>query len=91
MIDYFLKFSSKEEAESVLFDKTDDGLVLRFQGTIAVVGKVYETTGKITKGVDGDVPEMLAVAGWHVNYRGEEAESLAKYQVFPTTPVQGWA
>jgi len=91
MTDYFLKFSSKEEAESVLFDKTEHDLVPRFQGSIAVVGPVYAPTGKITKGVDGDILEMQAVAGWHVNYRGEEAEDLTAYQVFPITPVQGWA
>lgn len=91
MIDYYLKFSSQSEAESVLFDKTDDGLVPRFQGSIAVVGKVYAPTGRIIKSVEGDIPEMKAVAGWHVNYRGEEAEKLAAYQTFPTTPVQGWA
>lgn len=59
---------------------------------IDVIGVIYKPTGNMLTTTEGDAPEMAPLEGWHVNVRHlGEAEELAAYQVFPETPVRGWA
>lgn len=58
---------------------------------IDVIGVIQEPSGKTIKTQDGLMPVMVPLSGWHVNVRGDEAEELKVYQVFPAAPVRGWA
>jgi hypothetical protein len=66
VMDKYLKFSNKEEAESILFDKVEGGLVPKLDFVADVVGLVYKPTGKMLSLVEGEYPETKPVAGWHV-------------------------
>ena len=75
-MDKYLKFASQEEAESILFDKVEGGLVPKLDFVADVVGLVYKPTGKMLKSVEGEYPETKPVAGWHVNVRGRMLTSF---------------
>ena len=84
MIDYFLKFTDKEQADSVLY--TNEYLA------IDEIGIIYKPTGVVLSTELGDMSEMQPTAGWHVNVRhNKEAPELVPYQVFPTSPNRIWA
>ncbi len=89
-MDKYLKFSNKEEAESILFDKVEGGLVPKLDFVADVVGVVYKPTGKMLKSVEGDVAEMKPVSGWHVNLRGPDADKFPDYEVIVNTPSRTW-
>ena len=80
MIDYYLKFASKQEAESVLTklnilaktSQEDDSTLLTPTGLASVdfVGTIYKPTGVTLKSEDGmEYPEFKALDGYHVNLR----------------------
>ena len=89
-MDKYLKFSNKEEAESILFDKVEGGLVPKLDFVADVVGVVYKPTGKMLKSVEGEYPETKFVAGWHVNLRGPDADKFPDYEVVVNTPSRTW-
>lgn len=97
--DYFLKFADQDEADSVLFDEQTNvqGDVVETvkvpkYAAIDVIGVIWKPTGEMITTDEGDVPEMAPVEGWHANVRHTaEAPELAAFQVFPETPVRGWA
>ncbi len=98
-MDYLLKFTSKTVADLVLFTKetvTIDGVIettLHPKYTaVDVIGTIYKPTGTFTV-VDGvDIPEMVAVTGYHANVRhGKEAPELDQYVVAVNTPSRVWA
>jgi hypothetical protein len=97
--DTFLKFNDKAEANAALFteqtnvqdDVVKTVLVPKY-AAVDVIGTIYKPTGKMLTTDEGEVPEMAPVEGWHVNVRhNAEAPELAAYQVFPQSPVRGWA
>ena len=90
-MDKYLKFASQKEAESILFDKVEDGLVPKFNFVADVIGLVYKETGKILKSEEGPIPEIKPVPGWHVNVRGVGADDFSEYEVTIKTPVRAWA
>ena len=80
MIDYYLKFASKQEAETVLTNlnilaetSQEDGSVLLVPTGLASVdfiGTIYKPTGVTLTSEDGmEYPEMKALDGYHVNLR----------------------
>ena len=89
-MDKYLKFASQKEAESILFDKVEDGLVPKLDFVADVVGIVYKPTGKMLKSVEGEYPETKPVAGWHVNLRGPDADKFPSYEVTVITPSRNW-
>ena len=89
-MDKYLKFSNKEEAESILFDKVEGGLVPKLDFVADVVGLVYKPTGKMLKSVEGDVAEMQAISGWHVNLRGPDADKFLEYEIVVNNPKRTW-
>lgn len=92
MTDKFLKFDSREEAEQVLFDKTDDGQLISKGDFVAdIIGKIYKPTGKVLKTPDGLVPETAPISGWHVNVRGIDVEQFDAYSIEVAEPVRFWA
>lgn len=101
MTDYTLKFQSEAEANAVLFTeqiKVDGDVVETFktpnfpEHAIDIIGLIYKPTGEMLTTEDGlEQPVMAAIAGWHVNVRGEENETLAEYHVNVRAPVRMWA
>jgi len=89
-MDKHLKFASKSEAESVLFNKVEDGFVPKLDFVADVIGLVYKKTGKIINTADGAIAETKPVYGWHVNVRGPDADKFAKYEVVVNSPDRGW-
>lgn len=58
---------------------------------VDVVGTIYRPTGTILHTPDGDVPEMSAVPGWHINL-SESVPELQQYEIdAPATPDRVFA
>jgi hypothetical protein len=91
MMDKHLKFSSKAEAESVLFDEVDDALIPKFNFSIDNIGVIYKETGTLIDSEYGPIPETTPISGWHVNVRGVGPDDFAEYEVTVATPVRNWA
>lgn len=86
MTDYYLKFDSKEQADSVLY--TDEQSNYR---NIDVLGTLYEGGEWDEEG--NEIIAPTPIEGWHVNIRlveGEDAEPLLSYTVTPATPRRVW-
>lgn len=90
-MDKYLKFSSKAEAESVLFDMVEDGLVPKFDFSIDNIGLIYKPTGDVIDTPEGPSPVTAAIPGWHVNVRGVGEDDFSEYEVTVQTPVRSWA
>ena len=80
--DLYLKFADETEATAALTDYT---------GSIDIIGVIYKPTGVMIQTDEGEVPEMAAVDGWHVNTRGPMPEALLPFSVQPQHPVRVWA
>lgn len=92
MIDRFLKFANQEEAESVLFDKTDDGyLTPKGNFSADLIGVIYKETGETIDSPGGPLPVMAALPGCHVNVRGVGNDDFIEYEVTVATPVRSWS
>ena len=85
-----LKFSSKSEAESVLFKTVDGVLVPKFSFIADVIGQIYKPTGRYVTNAEGLAAEVNLLPGWHVNVRGLDADKFAQYEVVANTPNRGW-
>ena len=89
--DFMLRFADAQEADAVLFDGEGDDRRPKY-AAIDVIGTIYKPTGKMITTDEGEVPEMAPVEGWHVNVRHTaKAPNLTAYQIFPKSPVRGWA
>jgi len=97
--DTFLKFTDEAEANAALFteqtnvqdDVVETVLVPKY-AAVDVVGVIYAPTGVMLTTDEGEVPEMNAVPGWHVNVRHtDEASELDAYKVEVKTPARMWA
>jgi hypothetical protein len=80
--DLYLRFTDEAEATAALTDYT---------GSIDVIGVIYKPTGQMIETDDGEVEEMAAIDGWHVNTRGPMLEALIPFAVEPQHPVRVWA
>jgi hypothetical protein len=93
MQDYYLKFDSEAQAEIVLWNIQNEDRIPKFRNT-DVIGIIYEATGNMIMQEAAELPEMVAIPGWHVNVRvidGEDGAALDVYQVFPQAPRRVWA
>jgi hypothetical protein len=78
--DYYLKFASEEEANTVL-----EGL----EGySIDVIGIIYKDSG-LTDAEGNAI--MVALDGWHVNLRGAMTDAFDAYKVEPVLPYRVFA
>lgn len=66
-------------------------MVLKWDMVVDFVGVIYKPTGKMLTSEDGEYPEMAAMAGYHVNTRGEMPDELQVFKVEPVTPSRVWA
>lgn len=99
--DYFLRFDSEAQANSVLFTDLEQ-VTFNEAGTestqrkpnypnIDVIGVIHKPTGVMLQTEYGDQPEMAPIDGWHVNVRSSEAHSeLDQYAVTPANPNRVW-
>lgn len=101
--DYYLKFNSQEEAESILYRiegaveanselniEAKEGYKVPNYRNIDIIGIIYEKQ-EITN--PENPPEPIALPGFHVNIRlvaDENAEILETYKVTPSTPMRVW-
>jgi hypothetical protein len=80
MIDYYLKFANKAEAEDVLsnlsflveIENEDKSVVLVSTGLASIdfVGTIHRPTGSMLEDIDGnEYPELAPLEGYHVNLR----------------------
>jgi hypothetical protein len=91
MIDYCLKFSTKEQAHEILYAGTTEFPEPLYLA-IDEIGLIYKPSGTMLQGEFGEFPEMEPTPGYHVNVRHSvEAPELEVYQVFPVTPIRVWA
>jgi len=104
MTDFYLKFESKEQADSVLYTTTDEitdeeGVVVQEASTkpnfanIDVIGTIYKPSILGQTDENGiEVPVMDALVGFHVNIRavGEDTSAIAPFAVVPSVPVRIW-
>ena len=100
MTDFYLKFASEEEANTVLHTVTPavldkEGEVLVEETTkpnfknIDTLGVLYEPSGSIDE--DG-YPILVPRDGWHVNVRviDEDTSGIQQYAVVPRMPRRIW-
>jgi len=80
--DMYLRFTDEVEATELL-----EG----YPGSVDVIGVIYKPTGEVIETDEGEVPEMAAIEGWHVNTRGPMLEALLAFAVTPQQPVRVWA
>lgn len=102
MTDFYLRFNTKEEADSVLYTVTpqvtdEEGTVVVEESTkpnfanIDIIGTIYNADAVL--GEDGEViTEATAKDGYHVNVRviDEDASALELFSVVPNQPMRVW-
>ena len=97
--DFFLRFDTEAEANAALFtEQTNvqgdvvETIKVPCYAAVDVIGVIYKPTGQTIQTDEGEVPEMAALDGWHVNVRHtDEAPELEAFRVFPQTPSRMWA
>lgn len=103
MTDFYLKFASEEEANSVLYTITpavtdEDGKVLAEESikpnyaNIDVLGIIYEP--QAPTGLTDEPVDPIPLDGWHVNVRtinDENGAPLDSFKVEPKAPRRVWA
>ena len=103
MKDFFLKFESKEQADSILYEITpeviEDDIITpeirtpKFQN-IDVIGDIWRPTGEMKVDENGmEIPVMELIPGFHVNLRviGEDTSAVESFAVVPKNPMRVWA
>ncbi|MEN2430714.1 hypothetical protein [Comamonas sp. F1-6] len=89
----YLRFEDEAAGRHALAPWAVDGFLPAYIGAVAVdvVGLVQRPTGNVIHGPEGDVAEMAAVPGWHVNL-SERVPELQQYEIdAPATPDRVFA
>jgi hypothetical protein len=106
-MDLYLKFESEDAATAVLYtqepsewDNSDpeNPVATAWEpranyANIDTIGVIYQPTGEMLQGEDGEYPEMAPIEGFYVNIRlmpDEFADTLDPFVVYPKTPVRIW-
>lgn len=87
----FLRFTNEAAARAVFADHmTEDGEWPAYIGTSAVdvIGAIHRPTGQIVQTPEGDVPQMAAVPGFHINL-SDSVPGLEPFEIEqPSTPAR---
>ena len=86
----FLRFESEAAARAAFADHLIEGEWPAYIGTAAVdvVGTIHRPTGTTLHTEDGDVPQMAALPGFHINL-SDSVPGLEQYEIeSPTTPAR---
>lgn len=89
----FLKFETEQHARTAFAAHMQDDAWPAYIGSVAVdvVGTIQRPTGHIVNTPDGEMQEMAAVPGWHVNL-SERVPELQQYEVdAPAMPERVFA
>lgn len=89
----YLQFPSEAMARLALEPWSVDSMLPGYIGSVAVdvLGTIQRPTGHMVNTPDGEMPEMAAVPGWHVNLSGRVPE-LEQFEVdAPATPDRVFA
>lgn len=89
----FLRFDDEAAAYEAFSAWSVDGALPAYIGTAAVdwVGTITRPSGEVLHTEEGDVPEMIAEPGWHVNLSARIPE-LSQYEIEPpATPSRVFA
>lgn len=100
MTDFYLKLTNEAAMTTVLsafYDKEGEFVGNTADYAIDVVGVLQEPTGNTLTSDGMEYPEMVAMAGWHVNIRltgdvlRDETEALdVLHGVTPSAPKRVW-
>jgi hypothetical protein len=104
-MDYYLKFESQEQAQSILYRKegvveaneelgieANEGYDVANYPNIDIIGTIYKPTGATETVEDMEVPVMEAIEGYHVNIRADGVcPELDTYSVTVNTPHRVWS
>ena len=98
--DFFLKLTSEADMATVLsafYDEEGEFVSSTSDYSIDVVGVLQEPTGNTLTSDGMEYPEMIAMAGWHINIRltgdvlRDETEALdVSHGVIPDAPKRVW-
>lgn len=87
----FLRFQNEAAARAAFAEHfTEDGQWPAYIGTAAVdvVGTIHRPTGQIVQTPEGDVPQMAALPGYHINL-SDSVPGLEQYEIEqPSTPAR---
>ncbi|MEW5680461.1 hypothetical protein [Comamonas kerstersii] len=87
----FLRFNSESTARAAFAEYlTEDNQWPVYIGKVAVdvVGTIHRPTGTTLHTEDGDVPQMAAVPGFHINL-SDSVPGLEQYEIEqPSTPAR---
>ena len=93
MTDYYLRFSDKTQAYSILSNYVREGVLCGDKSfSIDEIGVLYNFTYDITS--DGLMTNVVKTAtpGYHVNIRTRlNTDYLDNYKIYPNTPSRQWA
>lgn len=85
----FLRFTSETAARAAFAEHlTENGEWPAYIDTVAVdvIGTIYQTTGRMLQTPDGEVPQMAAVFGFHINLSAYVSDLEAFEIDNPSTP-----
>ena len=87
----FLRFNSESTARAAFAEYlTEDNQWPAYTGNVAVdvIGTIYRPTGQMVQTPEGDVPQMAALPGFHINL-SDSVPGLEQYEIeSPTTPAR---
>lgn len=86
----FLRFTNEAAARAAFADHLEDGAWPSYIGTVAVdvIGAINRPTGQMVQTPEGDVPQMAALPGYHINL-SDSVPGLEQYEIEqPSTPAR---
>lgn len=87
----FLRFNSESTARAAFAEYlTEDNQWPAYIGNVAVdvIGTIHRPTGQMVQTPEGDVPQMAALPGYHINL-SDSVPGLEQYEIEqPTTPAR---
>jgi len=89
----FLQFDSEAVAFEAFASWLEDGAMPAYIGLAAVdvVGIIQRPTGEVLQTVEGEIPVLAPLPGWHINL-SESVPELATYEIeAPGTPARVFA
>lgn len=89
----FLRFTNVAAARAAFADHLiENEWPVYIDGVaVDVIGVIHQATGRLLQTTDGDIPEMAAVPGFHINL-SESVPGLAEFEIeAPDTPARIFA
>lgn len=83
----FLRFQNQEQFDKLI--GKEDEYPFYIEGVaVDVIGTIYRPTGQMVQTPEGDVPQMAALPGYHINL-SDSVPGLEQYEIEqPSTPAR---